>query len=150
MSRFVTSRANRVLAIALGVVVVVAVVAVIVSASRDTTSPEDGTPAGVVQDYLSAVIEGDHEEAADLIAPESPCDITDLDRAYVPDDVRVVLRDTAVDGDTAQVQVEVVMSSDDLLGGSEYSEEHTFRLVSTDRGWLVTGVPWPAYDCKED
>lgn len=150
MSRFVTSRANRVLAIVLAAVVVVAVVAVVVSASRDTTSPEEGTPAGVVQDYLSAVVEGDHEEAASLIAPESPCDVTDLDRAYVPDDVRVVLRDTEVDGSTAQVRVEVVMSSDDLLGGSEYSEEHTFRLVSTDPGWLVTGVPWPVYDCKED
>ena len=149
MTRFAASRANQVLVVVLGLVVVVAVVAVIVSASRDTSSPEAGTPAGVVQDYLTAVTEGDHEEAADLIAPESPCDITDLDRAYVPADVRVVLRDTDVDGDTAQVRVEVVMSSDDLLGGSEYAEAHTFRLVSTERGWLVTGVPWPAYDCEE-
>lgn len=150
MARYVTSRANRVLAIVLGVVLVVAVVAVIVSASRDTVPHADGTPAGVVHAYLSAVIEGDDDEAADLLAPESPCDVTDLDRAYVGDDLRVVLRDTDIDGDTAQVEVEVVTSSDDLLGGSEYAEEHTFRLTRSDRGWLVTGVPWPAYDCKED
>lgn len=151
MSRLMSSRTDRVLTIVLGVVVVVAVVAVVVSASRDTTPHEEGTPAAAVHTYLSAVIDGDNQEAADLLAVDSPCDVTDLDRADVPDDVRVVLRDTEVDGADAQVEVEVVMSSGDLVGGSEHAEEHTFRLVGADGGWLITGVPWPAYDCgKED
>ena len=60
--------------------------------------------------------------------------------------MRVVLRDTEVDGDSARVEVDVVMSSGDLFGGSEYSETHTFRLGKVGQEWKVQGVPWPMYD----
>lgn len=145
-----TSHPNRVLAIVVGVVVVVAVVAGVLSATRTAPDYDRGTPAGVVQAYLSAVIDGDNHAASRFLAAESPCEITDLDRAYVPDDVRIVLRDTRVDGATAQVAVDVVMSSGDLLGEPEHSEKHTFRLSKAGGGWLVTGVPWPMYDCSKE
>jgi hypothetical protein len=138
---------NRILAIVLGAIALVAVVAVVVAANRAPTTYDRGTPQGVVQAYLEAVVAGDHVKAADYLAPGGTCDVEDLDRTTVPDGVRVALRDTETDGDRATVEVDVVTSSGDLLGGSEYSERHTFRLGKDGRDWVVQGVPWPMYDC---
>lgn len=143
------SQPNRILAIVVGVVAVVAVVAGVLAATRQAPEYDRGTPAGVVQAYLSAVIDGNNQEAAGFLAADSSCDLTDLDRAYVPDEVRVVLRDTEVDAGTARVAVDVAMSSGDLFGGSEYSEKHTFSLTRVGGGWLITGEPWPMYECNK-
>ncbi len=145
-----TSRPNRILLIVVGVIVVIAIVAGVFSATRPAPKYARGTPEGVVQAYLSAVIDGDHQEAAKLLAGESPCEVADLDQAYVPDEVRVVLRDSEVDGDTAQVVVDVVVSSGDLLDGSEHAEKHTFRLTRAGGGWLITGTPWPMFECSKE
>lgn len=145
-----TRRPNRVLAIVVGVIALVAVVAAVLATTRAVPKYDRGTPQGVVQAYLSAVIDGDHQQAAKLLAEGSPCRVEDLDQAYVPDEVRVVLRDTEVDGDTAQVVVDVVMSSGDLLDGSEHAEKHTFRLTRATGAWLVTGTPWPMYECSKE
>jgi hypothetical protein len=145
----VTSRPNRILAIVVGVIAVIGVVAGVLSATRQVPQYDRGTPEGVVQAYFTAVIDGDHQDAVDLLAEESSCTVEDLDRAYVPDDVRVVLRDTEVDGETAQVKVDVVMSSGGPLESSEYGEEHTFRLTRAGGDWLIAGEPWPMYECTK-
>jgi hypothetical protein len=141
---------NRILAIVLAAVVVIAVVAVVVATNRQPQSYDRGTPQGVVQAYLEAVVAGDNAGAADYLAPGGTCDVEDLDRTSVPDGVRVVLRDTQVDGDRAQVEVDVVMPTDGPFGGAEYSESHTFRLGKAGQDWRVQGVPWPMYDCTKE
>jgi hypothetical protein len=145
----VTSRPNRILAIVVGVIAVIGVVAGVLSATRQVPHYDRGTPEGVVQDYLTAVIDGDHQDAVELLAEDSSCTVEDLDRAYVPDDVRVVLRDTEVDGATAQVKVDVVMASGGPLESSEFAEAHTFRLTKVGGGWLIAGEPWPMYECDK-
>jgi hypothetical protein len=145
-----TRHPNRVLAIVLGVVAVVAVVTLVVATSRAPRTYDRSTPQGVVQAYLEAVVAGDLTEAAGYLAPGGTCDIDDLDRTSVPDGVRVVMRDTETDGDRAQVAVDVVTTSDDLFGGSEYTERHTFRLGKDGQDWRVQGVPWPMYDCDKE
>lgn len=142
-----TSRANRVLAIVVGVVVVAGVVAAVLTATHDVPTYDRRTPEGVVQAYLIAVIDGDHDAAAAFLAPGSACTVDDLDRAYVPDGVRVVLRDTTVDGDTAEVAVDITSSSGGPLDSSEFTEQQTFRLRQADGDWRITGRPWPMYDC---
>ena len=143
------SRPNRILAIVVGVIAVIGVVAAVLSATRQVPKYEPGTPVGVVQAYLTAVIDGDHQDAVELVTA-STCTVEDLDRAYLPDDVRVVLRDSEVDGDAAQVKVDVVMLSGGPLEGSEYVEEHTFRLTRAGGQWLITGSPWPTYECGKE
>lgn len=145
-----TTQPNRVLLVVVALVAVVAVVAGVLLATRHEPRYDRGTPAGVVQAYLSAVIAGDNQQAAGLLAPDSPCDLTDLDRAQAPDDVRVVLRATEVRSGTARVEVDMVMSSGDLLGGTEQVERHTFQLTRPDQAWLITGMPWPMYECLEE
>ena len=142
-----TSRSSRILAVVVLVVAVIGVVAAVVTATRDVPTYDRGTPQGVVQAYVTAVVDGDHDAAAAFLAPESSCTVDDLDRAFVPDGVRIVLRDTRVDGGTAQVEVDVAMPAGGPLDSAEFTEQHTFRLRQSDGDWRITGRPWPMFDC---
>jgi hypothetical protein len=68
----VAGRPNHILLIVLGAVAVIAVVAGAIAATRQVTQCDRGTPEGVVQAYLAAVIDGDHDEAARYPAEHSP------------------------------------------------------------------------------
>jgi hypothetical protein len=149
-ARRVSSRPNRVLAIAVAVIALVAVLAGVVSSTRSATRYDRGTPEGVVQAYLEAVIDGDDREAAGLLAQDSECTVDDLDRTGVPDALRAVLRDTEVDGDTARVEVDLDLAPAGPLDSFELTEEHTFRLVRADGKWLIQGTPWPMFECSEE
>lgn len=145
-----TSRPHRVLAIGVAVIVLVAVIAAVVSATRSAPTYGEGTPERTVQEFLTAALDGDYEAAADLLVADSSCDVEDFDRAYVPDDVRVVLHTTNVEADTARVGVEVVYGAGDPFGGSEYSEDQSFRLTRTGEQWAIEGIPWPLYECGSE
>jgi hypothetical protein len=138
---------NRVLLIVLAVVAVVVAAAAIVSAARETRHYDRGTPEGVVQAYLIALVDRDQEEAAELLADDSPCTVEDLDLAIIGDDVRVVLRDTETEDDSARVDVDVVIDSGQVFGGSEWTEQQTFRLIRDGDAWRITGTPWPMFEC---
>jgi hypothetical protein len=141
-----TRRPNRVLLLVLAAIAVISLVAGGLAASRHGPVYDSATPEGVVQAYLSAVIDGDHDGAARFLAAESPCSVADLDRAYLPQGVRVALRETQVTADTARVAVSVATPSGDPFG-SENFEKHTFRLIRSGGTWLVLGEPWPMSDC---
>jgi hypothetical protein len=141
------TRPDRILLIVLAALAVVAAVAGVLAAIRPVPEYDRATPEGVVQAYVTAVIDDDHDEAARFLADTSPCSVADLDRAFLPDGVRVVLREARVTGDTARVVVGVATSSGELFDGSENTETHTFRLTSSGGTWLVTGQPWPMFDC---
>jgi hypothetical protein len=87
------------------------------------------------------VIDGDHDQAARFLAAATPCSVADLDRAYLPDGIRVVLREAQVTGDTARVDIDVAMPPGDPFSGSETFEKHTFRLTRSGGVWLITGEP---------
>lgn len=133
----------------LAVVVAVIVVAALVTAlltSRDPARLAPGTPEAAVQDYLDAVLDRDNETAAAMLAPESECDLDDLDQAYLDEDVRASLREVEVSGSTARVDVAITTGAGGLIP-SRWTEEHTFRLRRTGDEWLITGSPWPLFDC---
>lgn len=142
------TRANLVLAIALGLIAVVAVVGGVVSATSKVTEYDRTTPQGVVQAYVAALVDGDPEAAAEYLAEDSPCDATAVEeQAYLSDEVRVVLRKTEIEADVARVQVDVAWSWGGLFAGSERFEKHTLRLSRTGEDWRLTGSPWPMFDC---
>jgi sugar lactone lactonase YvrE len=89
---------------------------------------------------------GKNAEAAKLLSPDSVCTVTDIDRAYVVDTARVVLVDSTVKRATAEVRVRVEIPSGSPLG-DVMTKDHTFRLVNSEGAWLVTGIPWPLFDC---
>lgn len=143
-------RPNRILAIVVGAMVVLAAVVVVLSANRSTADYDPGTPEGTVQAYLRAVTTGDYAEAATFLDPTGRCDVEDLDRAGSPDSARAYLVRTRVEGDTATVTVEVTLPSGAPLDTAGYSETHLFRLTRSGGDWRLTGTPWPLYSCEGD
>lgn len=81
-----------------------------------------------------------------MLSPEGVCTVTDVDRAYIVDTARVLLVDSSTEGTTAEVRVRVEIPSGSPLGDF-MTEDHTFRLVNSNGTWLLTGIPWPLYDC---
>ena len=137
---------NRVLAIVIGLIIIAVAIVTVLSSTRSAVVIDRTTPAGSVQVYLKAVLAGKNAEAAKMLSPESACTVTDVDRAYIVDTARVLLVDSTTEGTTAEVRVRVEIPSGSPLGDF-MTEDHTFRLVNSNGTWLLTGIPWPLYDC---
>ena len=137
---------NRVLAAVVGFIVLAVAIVSFLSATRSAVVINRATPAGSVQVYLKAILAGKNSQAAKMFSPESVCKVTDLDRAYIPNTARVLLVDSAIEGNTAEVRVREEIPTGVPLGDFA-TEDHTFRLIKSGSGWLITGVPWPLYDC---
>lgn len=140
-----TNKANRVLAIIVGLTIIAAIAASVYG-TRSVKQLDRQTPAGTVQAYLSAALDGRNDLAAKYFAADSPCKVEDLDRAYINTSSRVTLVDTQIDGGQAIVRVTVEMPT----GGpfeSFNTENHSYRLVRDGGRWLLSGIPWPLWDC---
>jgi hypothetical protein len=138
-------RANKVLGIVLAVIAVVSLIAVL--ALREPVAQLDkNTPEGAVQQYLGAVTDRDFNQAITFLAADSKCTVEDFDRAYIQDSIRIALSETSTTEATAVVTVSIQNSNGDPFGGT-YTENQNFRLVKTDAGWKITGIPWPTYEC---
>lgn len=141
---------NAILAIVFALLVIAVVLATLFTSGSASKNLDPSTPAGTVQSYLSAVLKGNYEKAAQFISSESSCDVQDLDRVYTVDTARVDLVKTEIDGEHAQVWVKVDYPSgapfDPMFDGVRV-EDHTFRLLQVNDHWLLTGIPWPLYDC---
>ena len=138
-------RANRVLALVVAAIAVVSII-VVLAVRQPTTQLDANSPEGAVQKYLQAVSERDFNQALSYLAEDSKCTVEDFDRAYIQDSLRFGLSDTSVTGTTAVVTISIQSSNGDPFGGT-YTEERSFRLMNSDSGWKITGIPWPTYDC---
>jgi hypothetical protein len=138
-------RANKVLGIVLAVIAAVALIAVL-ALKEPVAELDKGTPEGTVQQYLGAVTERDFEQALTFLVADSKCTVEDFDRAYIQDSLRIGLSEVSPSESTAVVTVSIQYSNGDPFGGT-YSEDRNFRLIKTDNGWKITGVPWPTYEC---
>ena len=138
------------LAVVVGGMIVLAAVVLGLSTTRSTAEYDPSSPEGTVQAYVSAVVEGDYDEAGGLLAADSTCHVEDFDRIGTVDQVRVSLVDSQIETDTARVTVAVTTSAG---GGpfdtSEYTENHILRLARSGQGWRISGIPWPLYTCGE-
>lgn len=147
---------NAILATVFALLVIAVVLVTLFTSGSASKNLDPSTPAGTVQSYLSAVLKGNYEKAAQFISSESSCDVQDLDRVYTVDTARVDLVKTEIDGEHAQVWVKVDYPSGapfdvDYPSGAPFDvvrvEDHIYRLARSDGPWLLTGIPWPLYDC---
>ena len=139
---------NQVLAVIVIVTLGLAAVAALLTSSQETKEFSTSSPEGVVQMYLRDVIDGKNEDAIRFLSQDSLCDATDLDRSWMPENVRVNLRETRIEGERAFVDVAADISS----GGpfdDYYTENHTYRLARENGAWKILGIPWPMYSCDE-
>ncbi|MCV2396477.1 hypothetical protein OEB99_19370 [Actinotalea sp. M2MS4P-6] len=141
------ARADRVLAVAVGAIVVAAGAAAVVATQRGPEAYDPASPAGVVQVYLGALADHDPVSAAGELADASPCTASDVTQAYLPETFRADLRSETTRADTATVQVRITEGSDGPFGEG-WSHDETFQLVLEDGRWRVAGAPWPMGWCE--
>ncbi len=133
------------LAAVVGAIVLAALVTVL-AGSRDPVELEPGSPEAAVQAYLDAVVDRDSDAAVDMLAAGTSCTAEDFDNAYVGEDVHVSLREVRVLGETARVDVVITTGSGEIIP-TKWSEQQTFRLRRTGDEWLLSGTPWPIFEC---
>ena len=137
---------NRVLLLILGAISVVAVVAGVLTATSQRPELQSGSPEAAVQQYLEAVIDGDAQQARERLDPDSKCTVDDLDRVMVSDVFEARLIDARSDGATAKVTVELQAGSAGLMS-DRWIDRQTFYLKKSSEAWVITGTPWPMYEC---
>lgn len=139
---------QRILTLLVIITIALAAAAAFLSSTRQSKDFAPGTPEGVVQLYLKAIISDRNDNAAKYFSSTTTCDATDLDRTWTPESVRVNLSNVDLEGDKAFIDVAVDISS----GGpfdDYYTENHTFRLAKESGNWRILGIPWPLYSCEE-
>lgn len=140
------STSNRILALVIIAALILSAVSALVSALREDVKFSANSPEGVVQLYLTAIIEGKNDQAASYFAIDSTCDASDIDRAYVSETLRVNLVSTSMDGDNAYVKIDANTGSSGPFDDG-YTESHTYRLTKESGSWRIEGIPWPLWDC---
>lgn len=140
---------DRILRVLVGVIGLLVVVALAVVFSRGGPEPlEEASPAGTVQRYSNAVIDGDTAAADAFLtaAARSQCRGT---YSGEPRPSRVVLISTTERGDRATVRVSIVQSSQGggPFGPSEYEMEDAFTLVKERGTWKIDQAPYPLTSC---
>ncbi|HMO11484.1 MAG TPA: hypothetical protein PKB06_08295 [Actinotalea sp.] len=141
------TRADTVLATAVGAVVLGAVAAGVVAAQRSPAPQDPDSPAGVVQTYLTAVVDRRPAAAVELLAATSPCALADLTQAYWDDDIRADLGVVEETADLATVHVRITSGTRDPFSGG-WQEDQSFVLRRDGGQWRITGMPWPMYWCE--
>lgn len=141
-------RPDRALLTILAALAVLVIVALAVVFTRGDPVPLDAaTPAGTVQRYAAAVIDGDETAAAGYLtdAARNRCgaaERTGMDR------LRVTLAGTTERADSADVRVLITfVEGGGPFGSSEYQDEDVFDLVRTGDKWLIDRVPWQLSVC---
>jgi len=130
------------------IVVALAVVA-IVNARQGPEQFEPGTPEATVQEYFQDLIEGQADEALDLIDPDLGCDSRYTPTVGVS---RVVLDRVTYNTDrteaSARVQVTETWGTG-LFGPDEATFVETIHLTAdADGDWYISRPPWPYFDCR--
>jgi hypothetical protein len=138
--------ANRGLAIAVGVIALAAIIAVNLSSSWRVTQRDPHSPAGVVQQYVTAVFEHRGAAAAALLDGSNGCTAANFDQVYYDQSSRVDLVETTQSGERATVHARIEHAAGDPFGGT-WTEQQFFELVKVGSDWRITGNPWPAWNC---
>lgn len=132
---------------AIGVLVAVALAVVF---TRGEPEPLDArTPAGVVQRYAAAVIDGDEAAAAAYLSASTRSKCSDVDRSP-GGQLRVVLVATTERAETADVRVLITVSEGGgPFGSAEYQVEDVFDLARSGDTWQIENAPWQLTVCPD-
>jgi hypothetical protein len=152
------SSSNRILVWGGGGVVALLVVAGILNATRATTVLDPTTPEGVVQLFVTEILDGNEREARQYLSDElrEECETEFFFSGRYGEFTTVALVETSFydDGDGAEVEVTVTEGSYGLLDSYSYSHEgfysyshEGFQLERTGTGWLITNGTWPWWGC---
>ncbi|MFM7463817.1 MAG: hypothetical protein ACKO29_07095, partial [Actinomycetota bacterium] len=131
----------------LGAIALVAIA--IFSATQSKTSEfATGTPEATVQAFFKSLSERDSEGALQYFVANTPCELFELDRQSLSQEITIDLVESEITGDSAKVKVRIRYSSNDMVSG--WKEDQVIRLEKELGNWRITGTPWPLYDCEQE
>lgn len=137
---------------ALGAVVAVALVAAALAGTLQEPAPlPEGTPEATVQAYVTAVLDGDVEQATALLAADLARNCRERDfRVTLPEaPLTVTLDDVQVRDDRAEVTVRLDRDADEpLLPIFDSVSRQHFTLERQGDRWVIAEDPWPVYFCQ--
>jgi hypothetical protein len=141
-------RPDRTLLAILASIAVLVVVALVMVFTRGEPAPLDAaTPAGVVQRYSAAVIDGDETAAAAYLSDAARNKCSTVEPGGV-DRLRVTLVSTTERAASADVKVLItVLEGGGPFGSAEYQVEDVFDLAKTGDNWLIDNAPWQLTVC---
>lgn len=137
----------------ISVVVVLLLVVAVVFALQPPTQFDPNTPEGTAQGYFQALNDGDTDLAETFMTEE-------LRKAcasewwYFDTDAtnRVVITHTQIDGDTAEIDVNIESSyGDGPFNGGSYDQDETLTMERHGENWLISEPAWPMdrYACEK-
>lgn len=144
-------KADRILiAIIAGIAALVVIALAVVFSRGEPELLDASSPAGVVQRYSTAVIDGDTATAGSYLtdAARSACSGF---RESGPVPERVVLISTTERETSALVKVSLTESDGGggPFGPSEYQTEDRFSLLKVQDKWLIDQAPYQLLSCAE-
>lgn len=137
---------NRTLGFIVAAIVVVGIVFASVASSWTVSERDPKSPEGVVQAYMSAVMDHRIDAALALLEPGTQCTAENYQQAYVDASSRVDLVDVRTSGDSADVHVRIEHSNGDPFGGT-WNEDQYLALIRVNGDWRIHGMPYPLYNC---
>ncbi len=142
-------RPDRTLPIILSVIAALVVIAVVVVFTRGAPEQLDpSTPQGTVQQYVTAVIDGDKSAAAEHLSPTWLDDCDPLNYGQETAQLRVSLISTTESDASATVEVNISYGpGNGPFGVSDYDYDDSFRLEKTGSDWQITVAPWEFAVC---
>ncbi|MFJ6002885.1 hypothetical protein [Arthrobacter sp. NPDC092385] len=137
------------LAILSGIAVLVIIALAVVFTRGEPAALDESSPAGIVQRYSAAVVDGDTDAAAAYLTTAAGEECRALvDRAPLPS--RVVLISTDEREDSALVRVSLVTSNPGgPFGPSEYETEDRFSLQKVGGQWKIDQAPYQLLVCSD-
>ncbi|MDO5752894.1 hypothetical protein [Arthrobacter sp.] len=136
----------------LGVIVILVLVAAIsIAVTRgEPTLLEESTPAGVVQRYVAAAVDGDEATAAGYLTEAVFADCSPMEQ-FRADNLSITLISTKERSNSADVAVSIAsFSGNGPFGAQESSYEDVFSLVRTDGAWRISSAPWDLTICPNE
>jgi len=138
-------RHSSIVLVVIGCVSVVLIGVAIVVAVQPPQEFDPGTPEGTAQAYYQAILDGDEDLALSYVDEDlvADCSIHEL-RYVTPDNARVVIEKTEIDGNNASVDVVITETWGEgpFGGGSDTFDETLFMTRSND-AWMISRMPWP-------
>lgn len=144
------AQSRSVLIVAVAAVAVLVVVTVVALAVRSPTEFEPGTPEATAQGYVQAVVDDDATTAIGYLseALKETCTPSDFRTTYIPESLRVTLSATAIEGETAEVDLNIEEGGGGL--GGSYDYDVTLYMARQDGAWVISEPPWPIEFCGEE
>ncbi len=141
-----------------GFLAVLLIVSIILALQEQEVTLSEGTPEGVVQQYLAAVESEDFETAYGLFSSElrEDCTLQDLAGSSLRFDdrlqrSRIVLDKATSLEDGAFVTVHVTeFSGRGAFGTSEWTHTEQFSLAREGEEWRFNKLPWPSFGCPRN